>query len=160
MVMDVMPWQAVVFISIPEAFLIMLMGLVLTGLKPDLKRLAIAAVIQAVGSYFIRGLNFPYGVHILIQLVTMAVLAKLCLRYRWSVVVPGILLGAAIFTGILDQLYFPLVLRIVPMEVILGSPWVRVLVSLPEQAAMLLIILLCYKYGFRVFDVTVFEEGM
>ena len=46
--MDVMPWQAVVFISIPEAFLIMLMGLVLTGLKPDLKRLAIAAVIQAV----------------------------------------------------------------------------------------------------------------
>ena len=27
-------------------------------LKPDLKRLAIA-VIQAVGSYFIRGLNFP-----------------------------------------------------------------------------------------------------
>lgn len=158
--MDVMPWQAVVFISIPEAFLIMLMGLVLTGLRPDLKRLAIAAVIQAVGSYFIRSMNFPYGVHILIQLVTMAVLAKLILRYRWLVVVPGILLGAAIFSGILDQLYFPFVLRIVPLEVILSSPWVRVLVSLPEQAAMLVIILLCYKYGFRVFDVTVFEEGM
>ncbi len=158
--MDVMPWQAVVFISIPEAFLIMLMGLVLTGLKPDLKRLAIAAVIQAIGSYFIRGMNFPYGVHILIQLVTMAVLAKLCLRYRWAVVMPGILLGAAIFTGILDQLYFSFVLRIMSLDVILSSPWIRVLVSLPEQATMLVIILLCYKYGFRVFDVTVFEEGM
>ncbi|MGI6697543.1 MAG: hypothetical protein GX918_03915 [Clostridiales bacterium] len=158
--MDVMPWQAVVFISIPEAFLIMLMGLVLTGLKPDLKRLAMAAVIQAVGSYFIRGMNFPYGVHILIQLVTMAVLAKLCLRYRWSAVVPGILLGAAIFTGILDQLYFLLILKIVSLEVILNNAWIRVLVSLPEQAAMLVIILLCYKYNFKVFDVTVFEEGM
>ncbi len=158
--MDVMPWQAVVFISIPEAFLIMLMGLVLTGLKPDLKRLAMAAVIQAVGSYFIRGMDFPYGVHILIQLVTMAVLAKLCLRYRWSAVVPGILLGAAIFTGILDQLYFLLILKIVSLEVILNNAWIRVLVSLPEQAAMLVIILLCYKYNFKVFDVTVFEEGM
>lgn len=140
--------------------MIMLMGLVLTGLKPDLKRLAMAAVIQAVGSYFIRGMNFPYGVHILIQLVTMAVLAKLCLRYRWSAVVPGILLGAAIFTGILDQLYFLLILKIVSLEVILNNAWIRVLVSLPEQAAMLVIILLCYKYNFKVFDVTVFEEGM
>jgi hypothetical protein len=94
MVMDVMPWQVVVFISIPEAFLIMLMGLALTGLRPDLKRLAIAAVIQAVGSFFIRQLNFPYGVHILIQLVTMVVIAKYCLRYRWPVVMPGILLGS------------------------------------------------------------------
>ncbi len=119
-----------------------------------------AAVIQAVGSYFIRGMNFPYGVHILIQLVTMAVLAKLCLRYRWSAVVPGILLGAAIFTGILDQLYFLLILKIVSLEVILNNAWIRVLVSLPEQAAMLVIILLCYKYNFKVFDVTVFEEGM
>jgi hypothetical protein len=160
MVVDVMPWQVVVFISIPEAFLIMLMGLVLTGLKPDLKRLAIAAVIQAVGSFFIRGLNFPYGVHILIQLVTMVVLAKYCLGYRWTVVTPGILLGAAIFSGILDQLYFPLVFRLVPLEVILSSTWVRVLVSIPEQAIMLVIIILCYKYNFKVFDVTVFEEGM
>ncbi len=158
--MDVMPWQVVAFISIPEAFLIMLMGLTLTGLRPDLKRLAIAAAIQAVGSFFIRQLNFPYGVHIFIQLVTMVVLAKYCLRYRWSVVTPGILLGAAIFTGILDQLYFPLVLRIVSLEVILRSTWTRVLVSLPEQTVMLIIILLCHKYSFKVFDVTVFEEGM
>lgn len=160
MVMDVMPWQAVVFISIPEAFLIMLMGLVLTGLKPDLKRLAIAAVIQAIGSYFIRGMNFPYGVHILIQLVTMTVLAKLCLRYRWAVVMPGILLGAAVFAGILDQLYLLFVLRIIPLEFVLSNPWIRVLISLPEQIIMLVIILLCYKYDFKVFDVTVFKEGM
>ena len=42
--MYVMPWQALVFISIKEAFLIMLMGLVLTGLNTDLKRLAMAAM--------------------------------------------------------------------------------------------------------------------
>jgi hypothetical protein len=160
MVMDVMPWQVVVFISIPEAFLIMLMGLALTGLRPDLKRLAIAAVIQAVGSFFIRQLNFPYGVHILIQLVTMVVIAKYCLRYRWPVVMPGILLGAAIFTGILDQLYLPLLLNIVPLEVILSNTWIRVLAAMPEQAVMLIFILICYKYSLKVFDVTVFEEGM
>lgn len=158
--MDVMPWQAVVFISIPEAFLVMLMGLVLTGLRPDLKRLAIAAVIQAVGSFFIRQLQFPYGVHILMQVATMTVLAKFALNYRWSTVLPGIFLGVAIFTGILDQLYFPIVLRIVSLEVILSNAWVRVLVSLPQQVAMLIIILLCYRYNFKIFDITAFKEGM
>ena len=158
--MDVMPWQAVVFISIPEAFLIMLMGLALTGLRPDLKRLAVAAVIQAVGSFFIRQLYFPYGVHILIQLLTMTALAKFALNYRWSTVLPGIFIGAAIFTGILDQLYLPFVIKIVPIEVILSNTWIRILVSLPQQAAMLVIILLCYRYNFKIFDITAFKEGM
>ena len=158
--MDVMPWQAVVFISIPEAFLLMLMGLALTGLRPDLKRLAAAAVIQAVGSFFIRQLYFPYGVHTLMQVATMTVLAKFALNYRWSTVLPGIFLGVAIFTGILDQLYFPIVLRIVSLEAILSNAWMRVLVSLPQQAAMLIIILLCYRYNFKIFDVTAFKEGM
>src|SRR5690554_4540460 len=129
MVMDVMPWQAVVFISIPEALLIMLMGLVLTGLRPDIKKLVIAAVIQAVGSFFIRQLNFPYGVHILLQLVTMTVLVKFALNYQWSTVLPGIFIGAAIFSGILDQMYLPFVIKIIPIEVILNNTWMRVLVS-------------------------------
>lgn len=158
--MDVMPWQAVVFISIPEAFLIMFMGLVLTGLRPDLKRLAIAAVIQAVGSFFIRQLYFPYGVHTLMQVATMTVLAKFALNYRWSTVLPGILLGLAIFAGILDQLYIPFIVKIIPIEVILSNTWVRILVSLPQQAAMLIIILLCYRYNFKIFDVTAIKEGM
>ncbi len=158
--MDVMPWQVVVFISIPEAFLIMLMGLALTGLKPDIKRLAIAAVIQAVGSFFIRQLYLPYGVHILFQLVTMTVLAKYALNYRWTTVMPGLFLGAAIFSGILDQLYLPFIIKIVPIEVILSNTWVRILISLPQQAAMLLIVLLCYKYNLKVFDITAFKEGM
>jgi len=158
--MDVMPWQAVVFISIPEAFLLMLMGLVLTGLRPDLKRLAIAAVIQAVGSFFIRQLYFPYGVHTLMQVATMTVLAKFALNYRWSTVLPGIFLGVAIFAGILDQLYLPFVIKIIPIEVILSNTWVRILVSLPQQAAMLIIILLCYRYNFKIFDITAFKEGM
>jgi hypothetical protein len=160
MIMDVMPWQAVVFISIPEAFLLMLMGLVLTGLRPDLKRLAIAAVIQAVGSFFIRQLYFPYGVHTLMQVATMTVLAKFALNYRWSTVLPGIFLGVAIFAGILDQLYLPFVIKIIPIEVILSNTWVRILVSLPQQAAMLIIILLCYRYNFKIFDITAFKEGM
>jgi hypothetical protein len=158
--MDVMPWQAVVFISIPEAFLLMLMGLALTGLRPDLKRLAAAAVIQAVGSFFIRQLYFPYGVHTLMQVATMTVLAKFALNYRWSTVLPGILLGLAIFAGILDQLYIPFIVKIIPIEVILSNTWVRILVSLPQQAAMLIIILLCYRYNFKIFDVTAIKEGM
>ena len=158
--MDVMPWQAVVFISIPEAFLVMLMGLALTGLRPDLKRLVAAAVIQAVGSFFIRQLYLPYGVHILMQVATMTVLAKFALNYRWSTVLPGILLGLAIFAGILDQLYIPFIVKIIPIEVILSNTWVRILVSLPQPSAMLIIILLCYRYNFKIFDVTAIKEGM
>lgn len=59
--MDLMPWQAVVFISIPEAFLMNLMGLTLVGVRPDLKKLGIVAILQALCSYFIRALPIVYG---------------------------------------------------------------------------------------------------
>ena len=65
----------------------------------------------------------------------MAVLAKLCLRYRWSVVVGDTVSGN--IYSILDQL-FSLVLIIVPMEVILGSPWVRVLYAAGAGCMLLL----------------------
>jgi hypothetical protein len=94
------------------------------------------------------------------QVATMTVLAKFALGYRWSTVLPGIFLGVAIFAGILDQLYLPFVIKIIPIEVILSNTWIRILVSMPQQAAMLIIILLCYRYNFKIFDITVFKEGM
>ncbi len=158
--MDVMPWQAVVFISIPEAFLVNLMGFTLVGVRPDLKRLGMVAVAQACASFFIRSLPIVYGVHMLLQVLTTIALVKLILGYRLIITLPGVLLGFAIFAGVLDLLYYPFVLKIVSLEFILSNLWIRILVSLPQQAAMLIIILLCHKYKFRVFDVTAYEKGI
>ena len=148
--MDVMPLQAVIFISIPEAYLIILMGFTFIGVKPDLKRLGVVAAAQALCSYLIRSLPLPFGVHIILQLFPMAILVKFIIGYKWKHVLLGVFLGAAIFTGILDSLYIPLVVRIVPFEVIYNNPWVRIAVSIPEQLAMLVIILLCKKYNFKI----------
>lgn len=158
--MDVMPWQVVVFISIPEAFFLNLMGMALVGIRPDLRKLGIVAVVQACASFLIRALPIIYGVHMILQIITTVVLIKLILRYRWIEVIPGVLLGFAIFAGILDQMYIPFILKIIPLEVILSNTWMRVLVSLPQQAAMLVIVLLCYKNNFKIFDITAFKEGM
>lgn len=157
--MDVMPWQAVLFISIPEAFLIMLMGFTLVGIKPDLKRLTIVAVMQALGSYLIRGLPFVYGVHTLLQLMTMVILVKLILSYKWQMTLPGVLLGYAIFIGIIDPLYLPFIVKIVPVEVILSNTWIRIAASIPEQLIVLVIVLLSYKYRFKIIDLSTYEEG-
>ena len=159
--MDVMPWQAVMFVSIPEAFLLILMGFTLAGVKPDLKRLVTVAVFQALGSYFIRGLDLPFGIHIVLQLITMLVLVKLILSYKWRIVLPGVMLGFALFTGILDSIYIPfVVVRIVPLEVILNNVWIRIAVSIPQQLVMLSVILLCHKYDFNIIDMSSYEEGM
>jgi hypothetical protein len=160
MVMDVMPWQAVVFISIPEAFLVNLMGFTLVGVKPDLKRLGMVAVAQACASFFIRSLPMVYGVHMILQVITTIAFVKFIMGYQFIETLPAVFLGFAIFAGIIDQIYIPFILRIIPLEVILNNAWMRVLVSIPEQAIMLIIILLCKKYRFKVFDVTAYKEGM
>ncbi len=157
--MDVMPWQAVVFVSIPEAFLINLMGFTFVGVRPDLKKLGIFAVFQALCSYFIRALPFVYGVHIVLQTFTAIILIKVILRYRWQVVFPGVLLGFAVFLGVLDTLYLPLVMKRIPYETVLSNVWIRIGLSVPEQLMMLVIVLLCRKYDFKVIDVSTCEEG-
>ncbi|MDI6707181.1 MAG: hypothetical protein QME73_13170, partial [Bacillota bacterium] len=138
--MDVMPWQAVVFVSIPEAFLVNLMGLSLVGARPELKRLGMAAAVQALASFAIRALPMVYGIHIIMQILVAVILIKIFLRFQWRVIIPGILLGMVIFIGVLDSLYIPYVVKIIPLEKILASPWIRVAVSLPQQLVMLLII--------------------
>lgn len=153
--MDVMPWQAVVFISLPEAFLIILMGFTLIGIRPNLKRLGIVAAMQAVCSYFARALPYPFGVHMVLQLLTMVVLVKVLLGYRWRSVITGVFLGVAIFTGVIDAIYIPFVVRyVVPIQTIYSNPWVRIAVSMPEQVAMLGIILVCRKFNFKIINLS------
>jgi hypothetical protein len=158
MSMDVMPWQAVVFISIPEAFLVNLMGLALVGIKPDLKKLLVMAVLQAICSYFIRALPLVYGVHMVLQLLTTFILIKLILGYGWGITLPAVLLGFVIFTGILDPLYIPFITKKVPLDMILANPWLRVAVSFPQQLAMLAIVLVCRRYDFRLINIPTNNE--
>jgi two-component system sensor histidine kinase AgrC len=152
--MDLMPWQAVVFISIPEAFLLNLMGLTLVGIRPDLKKLGIVAVLQALCSYFIRALPIVYGVHMVLQLFTTFIIIKLVLKYKWTTVLLGVLIGFVVFTGIIDPLYVPMLVRFVPLNEIMTNAWLRVAASAPEQIIMLIIVLVCRKFGFKVLNVS------
>jgi len=152
--MDVMPWQAVVFVSIPEAFLVNLMGLSLVGARPELKRLGMAAAVQALASFAIRALPMVYGIHILVQLITTIIIIRFVVGIQWRVVIPGSLLGLVIFAGVLDPLYIPYVVKVIPLEKILTNPWIRVAVSLPQQLVMLLIILVCRRYNFKIISMS------
>ena len=157
--MDVMPWQAVVFVSIPEAFLVNLMGFTLIRIKPDIKRLALVAVVQALCSYFIRGLPFVYGVHIILQIITTLVLVKIFIKYKWQVTVIGVLIGIAVFTGVIDTLYLPNVFKLVSLDVILKNTWLRVAVSIPEQLIMLAIIIVCKRFNLGILNMSAHKEG-
>jgi hypothetical protein len=76
------------------------------------------------------------------------------LKYKWTTALLGVLVGIVVFIGIIDPLYVPLLVRFVPLNEIMTNAWLRVAVAAPEQLIMLVIVIVCRKFGFKVLNVS------
>lgn len=88
------PWFVVVLVSIPEAFLIISLGFALYDFNvPPVKAIAMA-IISALCTYFIRCLPLMWGIHTIMAVVILTILAVLILKTN--------LLGSlvAVLTGV------------------------------------------------------------
>lgn len=155
--MDNMPIGVLLLVSIPEEFLITMLGLLLfgIGIRQRFGRIFFIAVIQAFISYSIRLLPLSFGVHTLIQIMLFAIPLQLILHLPYLYSSICILVSSTIYT-VLDSTFIPFLLQLtgIPLEAVLNGTILRVLFFIPQGLIMLLLVLVVYFKQIKLFDIT------
>ncbi|WP_242662097.1 hypothetical protein [Desulfitobacterium hafniense] len=153
---EIMPLLIVLFASIPEEFLITVLGLKLFGVKirPLIGKIVVIAILQAAISFSVRLLPLPFGIHTILQipLFALPLYLLLGLPYLYSLVV--ILISATLYT-ILDASIIPLLLYWtgIPLETVLTNTTLRLLFFIPQFTVMLLLVIIVSLKKIKIFDI-------
>lgn len=150
--MERMPINVVVFGSIPEAILIISLGLILIGMRPPFRKIVLVAIIQGLAAYYIRR-NVGFGPHILLQYATMCILVWLIIRTPLFLSLLGVLIGITISSLIEGTmvLIIPKLMGISLIE-IMSRSWLRVALFLPQLCILSILVYLCLKHNFTLED--------
>jgi hypothetical protein len=82
-------------ISFPEALCILLLGLSLTNIRNiSRKKIVIIALLQSCIAVIVRSLGLGLGIHTIIQIVSLFVIATVITEMKWSQMIIPVLLGA------------------------------------------------------------------
>lgn len=157
--MDKMPFYLVFLQSTPETALLVSLGLTLIGFKPRLLPILLVAFVTALMSFFFRGLPFPPGVNILLQLpvlITLIVLIlKIPLLYSLLVSFLGLLC-----ISLVETIFNILIFWVtgISVQVAMANPWWRVLYPIPEFIFLTILILLINHYNKTLINVMELKE--
>lgn len=147
LIMDVMPLVSLVCYSIPEAYLIFAFGLVIIGEKVNFLRILPPALAFAIITYFVRQLQVPFGVHVMIHNVFILGLFILAFRLRFK----HALLATLLSTGTLlafENTFLYSIQHIfnLRLEEIWQNVVLRTLIGWPHLLVWTVITVLLYKY--------------
>ncbi|BCV20965.1 hypothetical protein [Moorella sp. Hama-1] len=149
--MDIMPWTALVFQSIPESIILITMGLGLIGQYPGMKGIIAVGVAGAVFSYFFRRLPLDFGVHTLAQMMCLSLLLYFIIRVNFFEAILAAFLGM-LAVGIVEGISIPIVSYItgISFEIALHDPWLRVLFPIPDELILGVAAYLCRRWRFSL----------
>ncbi|MGB9858885.1 MAG: hypothetical protein ACPLQP_02980 [Moorellaceae bacterium] len=146
--MDYMPWQALVFQSIPEGIILVSLGLGLMGVLPPFRKVVVIGTVISLLSFFLRRLPVIFGVHTLLYILLLALLLKIGLRDMewWRSIAAGLL--PTIILGLVEGVSTPLMLRLTGMDLtrVLHDPWLRVFFPLPNEILLGVLAYLIWRY--------------
>jgi hypothetical protein len=148
--MDQIPINVVVFGSIPEAALIISLGLILIGMRPPFRKIVLVAIIQGLAAYYIRR-NVEFGMHTLLQYISMCIFVWLIIRIPLHLSFLGVLIGIVISSLIEGTmvLIIPKLIGLTLVE-IMSRSWMRVGLFLPQLSILSTLTYLCWKYNFTL----------
>lgn len=148
--MEQMPINIVILGSIPEAALVMSLGLILIGIRPSFKKIALIAIIQGAAAYYIRG-NFEFGIHTLFQYISLCILVWLIIRIPFHLSLLGVLIGI-IISSLIEGTMLLIVPKLIGISLveIMSRSWVRVGLFLPQLSILAILLYLCLKYDFTL----------
>ena len=148
--MDKMPINVVVFGSIPEAALIISLGLILIGIRPSFKKIVLVAIIQGIASYYIRR-NVEFGMHTVLQYISMCILAWLIIKVPFRLSLLGILIGI-IISSLIEGTMILILPKIMGLSLaeIMSRSWIRVGLFLPQLSILSILNYLCCRYNFTL----------
>lgn len=153
--MDKMSLLSLLLVSLPEALLVTMLGFQLAGLRTIPLHLIIISIGQTISSFFIRLTNIPFGLHSLVQIaiyvLILRIVTGLSLRRVTVIALLGLVVYATLETTILPSL---LSITGYSLPDIFDRDDIRIGVFLPEAALIVIFIMACRRYNFRLLDFT------
>jgi len=147
------PWYVVLFVSIPEAFLVVVLGFSLFNLRISYKNALLVALIAAWVCYLVRLHNRINGIHTLIEALAIIVLCVLITRINTCKTTTAILAGLTIAGG-LQYSYLSLIFSLTSTNIndLISRPWLNILLFIPQAVVMTLLYLWVRKTHFYILD--------
>lgn len=153
------PWYVVLFQSIPEAIIILLLGFKLYNLKTDLKNIVMIAILISIFGYFIRLLPLIFGVHTILFILIGALLARSVAKIKfWHSII--CIMTSTIINAMLQNAMLPPILNILNISINELSlyPVLIIAISTPFIVLMFGIYLIVDKYNLSIYDLSIHED--
>jgi hypothetical protein len=151
--MFAIPWYVVLFVSIPESFLIIILGLALFNLEIPYKKAGLISVISAICSYFVRQLPVIFGLHTLIGvLVLTGLLIWLGKVKPWEALIS--ISGGFVIYFLLESFLLPLFFLITSknQEIFVIDPRYCIVYFVPIAVITVLLYFILKKYHLYIYD--------
>ncbi|WP_075860440.1 sensor histidine kinase [Carboxydothermus pertinax] len=145
-----MSLPVLLFISLPEAMLVSVIGLSLLGFKSTLKEITLIGIFQAICSYFIRSLPIAFGIHSILQLITFSLIISFIYLIPYKLSFLAALLGLSIYL-VVETVSAPLIFNLTGLSLssVLNNFWERLVFFLPEALILVMLILLIQRLNLR-----------
>lgn len=152
------PWYVVIFQSIPEAFLVLVMGFALFRIRIDTKHAVFIAVLSAFSTYLIRLAPIVFGVHSLIAIALLIVLTVLIARINIGPATLAIL-GGVVILAVLQSLMIPILFNFASVQFsdLSDRPWLNILFFIPQALVMIIIYITALRNDWYLYDLS--REG-
>ncbi len=144
--MDKIPFSAIVLYAVPEGMLHGTLGLSLVAVRPRFKVILAYGTLFAATAYLVRQAPVFPGIHTLVITVfnSLYLFALNRMPYRKALLAVILALAVLIFA---ELLFTPVALSFFALsyEQVAANPWLRVLVTLPQQMFLALSALVAYR---------------
>jgi len=134
------PWFVVVLVSIPEAFLIISLGFALYNFNVPPVRAIAMATISALCTYFIRCLPLMWGIHTIMAVIILTILAVLILKTNLLGSLVAVLTGVVLLL-VIQSLLAPGFFAVTNTTLtdMANDPWLNVWFFIPQGIILILI---------------------
>lgn len=155
------PWYVVLFQSIPEMFLLIILGFKLFNIDVDLKEGLLISCLISLIIYMVRKNTEIYGLHtlifILLSLFFMRTILKVNIAYSFICIVTSLLIN-----GLLQNILTPILLKIFhnTPEKLIRNPWFNVIFFIPSGLLMFLLYFFIRKRKIHLFDLKMYENDI
>jgi hypothetical protein len=147
-----MPFVVLLLYAVPEGILSCSIGLILVSIPPRLKQMVLFGILFALTAYLSRRFLPIPGFHSIVITLCSSFYLVFLYGITYKKALTAALLSA-IFVALGEVLFSPVVLSFsgVNLEEVLANPYLRVLVTLPQQLLLAVIAIVIYRLrGFHL----------
>ncbi|HCF48945.1 MAG TPA: hypothetical protein DER60_01600 [Syntrophomonas sp.] len=147
--MQYIPWFLVLFISIPQAVLVIYIGFSLCNISVDFKKSILCALLFAIATYFVRPLAIPLVLNTLILTTFLIIITGLILKIHLKKTLIACLLGIMV-SGVIESLVIQVLLWIRPdiAEKLLVDAVLNIFTYIPVFLVTIAVLLVVKRFNF------------